>query len=127
MKKLSKEKFLSLKEKNPKRARELMQIIVDGFRLIILDKNVQGIDISENEAMDIYLQKDDILDEIKDLLIEVNYGAKIQQDSDKMKALENANKQNIRVLEVESRSEYNKSMTQALFDEMIRRADNGEI
>lgn len=127
MKKLSKEKFLSLKEKNPKRARELMQIIVDGFRLIILDKNVQGIDISENEAMDIYLQKDDILDEIKDLLIEVNYEAKIQQDSDKMKALENANKQNIRVLEVESRSEYNKSMTQALFDEMIRRADNGEI
>lgn len=64
---------------------------------------------------------------IKELLIEVNKGATVTQDSDKMKILENANKQNVRTIEVESRGEYNYSMASSLFNEILRRVDAGEI
>lgn len=127
MKQLSREKYYDLLKKNPEEAEERLNFVLDGFREVQNEKMKMGEDISDNEAMDLYLQREDLPNKIKELLIEVNKGATVTQDSDKMKILENANKQNIRTIEVESRSEYNYSMASSLFNEILRRVDAGEI
>lgn len=127
MKQLSREKYYDLLKKNPEEAEERLNFVLDGFREVQNEKMKMGEDISDNEAMDLYLQREDLPNKIKELLIEVNKGATVTQDSDKMKILENANKQNIRTIEVESRGEYNYSMASSLFNEILRRVDAGEI
>ena len=127
MKQLSREKYYYLLKKDPEEAEERLNFVLDGFREVQNEKIKMGEDISDNEAMDLYLQREDLPNKIKELLIEVNKGATVTQDSDKMKILENANKQNIRTIEVESRSEYNYSMASSLFNEILRRVDAGEI
>lgn len=127
MKQLSREKYYDLLKKVPEEAEERLNFVLDGFREVQNEKMKMGEDISDNEAMDLYLQREDLPNKIKELLIEVNKGATVTQDSDKMKILENANKQNIRTIEVESRSEYNYSMASSLFNEILRRVDAGEI
>lgn len=127
MKQLSREKYYDLLKKDPEEAEERLNFVLDGFREVQNEKMKMGEDISDNEAMDLYLQREDLPNKIKELLIEVNKGATVTQDSDKMKILENANKQNIRTIEVESRSEYNYSMASSLFNEILRRVDAGEI
>lgn len=127
MKQLSREKYYDLLKKDPEEAEERLNFVLDGFREVQNEKIKMGEDISDSEAMDLYLQREDLPNKIKELLIEVNKGATVTQDSDKMKILENANKQNIRTIEVESRSEYNYSMASSLFNEILRRVDAGEI
>lgn len=127
MKQLSREKYYDLLKKDPEEAEERLNFVLDGFREVQNEKMKMGEDISDNEAMDLYLQREDLPNKIKELLIEVNKGATVTQDSDKMKILENANKQNVRTIEVESRSEYNYSMASSLFNEILRRVDAGEI
>ncbi|WP_099950135.1 hypothetical protein [Ezakiella peruensis] len=127
MKQLSREKYYDLLKKDPEEAEQRLNFVLDGFREVQNEKIKMGEDISDNEAMDLYLQREDLPNKIKELLIEVNKGATVTQDSDKMKILENANKQNIRTIEVESRSEYNYSMASSLFNEILRRVDAGEI
>lgn len=127
MKQLSREKYYDLLKKDPEEAEERLNFVLDGFREVQNEKMKMGEDISDNEAMDLYLQREDLPNKIKELLIEVNKGATVTQDSDKMKILENANKQNIRTIEVESRGEYNYSMASSLFNEILRRVDAGEI
>ncbi len=127
MKQLSREKYYDLLKKDPEEAEERLNFVLDGFREVQNEKMKMGEDISDNEAMDLYLQREDLPNKIKELLIEVNKGAAVTQDSDKMKILENANKQNIRTIEVESRGEYNYSMASSLFNEILRRVDAGEI
>lgn len=123
MKQLSREKYYDLLKKDPEEAEQRLNFVLDGFREVQNEK----IKMADNEAMDLYLQREDLPNKIKELLIEVNKGATVTQDSDKMKILENANKQNIRTIEVESRSEYNYSMASSLFNEILRRVDAGEI
>lgn len=127
MKQLSREKYYDLLKKDPEEAEERLNFVLDGFREVQNEKMKMGEDISDNEAMDLYLQREDLPNKIKELLIEVIKGATVTQDSDKMKILENANKQNIRTIEVESRNEYNYSMASSLFNEILRRVDAGEI
>lgn len=127
MKQLSREKYYDLLKKDPEEAEERLNFVLDGFREVQNEKMKMGEDISDDEAMDLYLQREDLPNKIKELLIEVNKGATVTQDSDKMKILENANKQNIRTIEVESRGEYNYSMASSLFNEILRRVDAGEI
>lgn len=127
MKQLSREKYYDLLKKDPEEAEQRLNFVLDGFREVQNEKMKMGEDISDNEAMDLYLQREDLPNKIKELLIEVNKGATVTQDSDKMKILENANKQNIRTIEIESRSEYNYSMASSLFNEILRRVDAGEI
>lgn len=127
MKQLSREKYYDLLKKDPEEAEQRLNFVLDGFREVQNEKMKMGEDISDNEAMALYLQREDLPNKIKELLIEVNKGATVTQDSDKMKVLENANKQNIRTIEVESRSEYNYSMASSLFNEILRRVDAGEI
>ena len=127
MKQLSREKYYDLLKKDPEEAEQRLNFVLDGFREVQNEKMKMGEDISDNEAMDLYLQREDLPNKIKELLIEVNKGATVTQDSDKMKILENANKQNIRTIEVESRGEYNYSMASSLFNEILRRVDAGEI
>lgn len=127
MKQLSREKYYDLLKKDPEEAEERLNFVLDGFREVQNEKIQTGEDISDSEAMNLYLEREDLPNKIKELLIEVNKGATVTQDSDKMKILENANKQNIRTIEVESRNEYNYSMASSLFNEILRRVDAGEI